>query len=97
MSCAGRPATGTWGPWNTRWAMKGRLDNADDVEWLLAWLNSSCGDRVDFVLDETLRDQEFVTGPNEIRLASYAYQVLHGDACRRRSAVAIDGWWVGLN
>ncbi|HPM81009.1 MAG TPA: hypothetical protein PLF81_09930 [Candidatus Anammoximicrobium sp.] len=75
----------------------GRLDNADDVEWLLVWLNSSCGDQVDFVWDDSLRDLEFVTGPNEIRLAWYSYQVLDSDACRQRNAVPIDGRWVGLN
>ena len=77
--------------------MKGRLNDPDDLEWLLAWLNSSCGEKVDFVSDDTLRELEFVTGPNEVRLSWYAYEILRSGACRVRCAQPIAGQWVGWN
>lgn len=77
--------------------MKGSLDNADDLEWLLAWLGSSCGEKVDFVSDGSLRELEFVTGPNEVRFSWYVYRILRSGACRLRNAVPIDGQWVGMN
>ena len=77
--------------------MKGSLQNHEDLEWLLAWIASRPGERVQFLADDQLDGLEFRADADGRALAWYAFEVLRSGACRVRQAVPIDGWWVGMN
>lgn len=77
--------------------MKGRLNDPADLEWLLAWLKSGAGERVDIIQDPSLIGLEFEANAEGLKLAWYAFEIMRSGACRNLAAVPVDGWWCGLN
>jgi hypothetical protein len=74
--------------------MHGRLDNADDVAWLLAWLASSCGESIEFAADPFLQGPEFETRGRELLLSPGIWRRLDGNENYRCSAGVPASWWV---
>lgn len=80
-----------------RCPVKGSLENHEDLEWLLAWIASRPGGRVEFRRDDELEGVEFRADADGLGLSWFGFEIVHAGACRARRAESLDGWWVGLN
>jgi hypothetical protein len=75
----------------------GELSDPDDLEWLLAWIKSRAGDRIEIARDTELDGMEFRADDSGLRLSWYGFEVLRSGVYRTDIEQPADGWWVGPN
>lgn len=75
--------------------MRGDFDNADDREWLIAWIRSCPAARLTWVVDPALAGREFQADGGGLRVGLDLLRDLSSELYRLATKVRLMQWLTG--